>query len=156
MAPKVVLYPKYNTSQKNTLYPDPNAPNLCADPTTCIHGSCSIVNEAAVCECENYLATEFVWEGESCDQMVDACMKLQPCDIGKTAQTDTGEQNCQDTDDGGFTCVCKLGYTGKTCSETEDLCSSDPCGEGNVCRAHQGTGTYRMVFRNVAKRVRNG
>jgi hypothetical protein len=45
---------------------------------------------------------------------------------------------CQEDGAYGFRCVCKTGYTGKTCEHMIDYCESGPCQNGGKCLPYAG------------------
>ena len=36
-----------------------------------------------------------------------------------------------------YTCVCKLGFSGKNCETNEDDCKPNPCKNGGLCKVNQ-------------------
>lgn len=47
-------------------------------------------------------------------------------------------------ENGGFRCVCPVGYTGNRC-EARDACQSNPCANGGTCQPINGNGGYQCL-----------
>ncbi|MBN2694056.1 hypothetical protein JXR93_05295, partial [bacterium] len=105
-----------------------NSINPCEGVTCSNHGSCSIVNNIAICSCEN----GYVIDGLN-------CVDINECSLN----TDNCHENADCTNqDGSFSCECKTGFSGdgvNSCEEiTIDLCENVVCDSWKNCNSLNG------------------
>ncbi|OCT68395.1 protein delta homolog 1 isoform X1 [Xenopus laevis] len=91
----------------------------------CLHGSCT---KPWQCLCEEG------WVGSLCDIDIHPCA-AKPCSSNST---------CIETGDGGYICLCTLGYTGKNCLIKKGPCitNGSPCQNGGTCTDNNGFAPY--------------
>lgn len=79
----------------------------------CYHGGTCFNN---TCRCPD------TWQGTYCQLDVNECLRTSLCKNGAT---------CHNID-GGFECICPLGYQGKYC-DSQNFCTSKPCSSHGTC-----------------------
>ncbi|GFR99356.1 neurogenic locus notch homolog protein 1-like [Elysia marginata] len=84
------------------------------------HGTCVDGLGSFTCVCVNGFS------GDRCETRLG-----QPCD--RLACDTVGSASCVNTNEIYGRCVCNSGYTGPTCSENIDDCTSEPCQNGGTC-----------------------
>ncbi len=101
-----------------------DAGSTCGDGVVSRPESCDDGNRTDGDGCSLMCAIE---EGWSCPQAGGACSKVactgMPCQNGAT---------CSEAD-GGYTCACPTGFSGKNCQINVDDCSPNPCANGATC-----------------------
>lgn len=123
---------KNNTTNNNTT-------DACSGVTCSDHGTCSVVDDAAVCTCTDNFT------GDDCSTCADgytltdgACVQAETC-ADNNPCTDNG--TCVEGDS-GLSCTCDDGFAGDTCDtcDTGYLANADggcdriiPCAEADPC-----------------------
>ncbi|RDD44406.1 Protein crumbs [Trichoplax sp. H2] len=113
-----------------------NPSSYCQDKVQlCGDNPCSKIPEVAnkgIKQCFNLVNDYFCYcgpryTGIRCETDLGAACTRNPCNS-------VGSAVCLNTDNGNnYTCICKTGYTGRTCAEYINFCTSNPCQNNGTC-----------------------
>ncbi|XP_049960051.1 protein jagged-1b [Schistocerca serialis cubense] len=83
----------------------------------CKHGYCNGSSWQCICDTN--------WGGILCDQDLNTCGTLDPCQNGGT---------CENTAPDQYRCTCPEGFSGLNCEVVDNPCATEPCANGGTCQ----------------------
>jgi Notch-like protein len=81
---------------------------------------------------------QYGFNGTLCQNQIDLCKLLSPCQNGICVQNSPGYYQCQ----------CLFGFTGTYCETLINVCASSPCSNNATCSQYS-PGVYTCNFWNM-------